>query len=626
FWSGAVTMGDTLNPIYDSGDGVHLNNAGHKLLFNEAVQAAIPNVLADTLPSPEFVLGDVYVENPSACGDSNTLIRAIVANLGTTGPAANTINFAVTNTLTNTTTNTNVSTATALGTCAADTLTLATNAFQPSALVVRAYLNSLDLNTANDTAQAFSIRTTGHPTLTGLTDSICAGEPALLSATGSLPTDHVLWYDSPAGGNILASGNILPVNPPYQTRYPEAVRGNLWFDNSLPTLKNTNINWNGVTFDIVASDTVTIDSLSLKINSTGNQAVIAYYRMGSEQGQGMDPAAWTSWGVLNLQVNNAGDFKILDLPDIMLPAGDTLGVYIHMQIPTATLAYRSTGSPASFQNSELQVLSGSGVAYTFGTLFTPRIWSGEVFYHHGFNPLGDCQSPRVPLTPEVFEPVVDLGNDTAICAGQNLLLDAGNFTSYYWNTHDVAANLTVSTAGIYDVVVTDDRGCQGADTIAVDVWPLPAVDLGQDTTICQGNSVQLSGGTFAAYQWSTGATTPAIVTSDSGTYQLLVTDANGCQNADSIVVSVGICVGLDEQDRETAMVLYPNPTSGNFSMRIPAQEQLRSLRIVDLQGRVVYQHMGQAQAAGFSPNLPAGSYLVEVQTTRSQAMLRLLVQ
>ncbi|MCB9166393.1 MAG: hypothetical protein H6595_02830 [Flavobacteriales bacterium] len=105
-----------------------------------------------------------------------------------------------------------------------------------------------------------------------------------------------------------------------------------------------------------------------------------------------------------------------------------------------------------------------------------------------------------------------------------------------------------NTPGSYDVtliVVTTD----GPDTLTipdfVTVNDLPLADAGADETVCAGNSVQLQAGGGTTYEWfpATGLSdanvddpvaTPAATTS----YTVLVTDANGCQASDFVVLTV----------------------------------------------------------------------------------------
>ena len=67
----------------------------------------------------------------------------------------------------------------------------------------------------------------------------------------------------------------------------------------------------------------------------------------------------------------------------------------------------------------------------------------------------------------------------------------------------------------------------------------PVVDLGNDITACDGAEVILTpGGQYASYTWSTSATTPSITVTASQSYDVLVTDINGCSGTDTAAVTL----------------------------------------------------------------------------------------
>jgi len=51
FWDGLDAGNGTVNSRYDSGDGIHLNNAGHALLYDRMVAKNIPETLAQRRPN-----------------------------------------------------------------------------------------------------------------------------------------------------------------------------------------------------------------------------------------------------------------------------------------------------------------------------------------------------------------------------------------------------------------------------------------------------------------------------------------------------------------------------------------------------------------------------------------------
>ena len=65
--------------------------------------------------------------------------------------------------------------------------------------------------------------------------------------------------------------------------------------------------------------------------------------------------------------------------------------------------------------------------------------------------------------------LVNLGNDTTICPGEQLLLDAGNHAAYVWQDDFRGPVYAVSATGLYYVTVTDVSGCKGSDSIRVTV-------------------------------------------------------------------------------------------------------------------------------------------------------------
>ena len=115
---------------------------------------------------------------------------------------------------------------------------------------------------------------------------------------------------------------------------------------------------------------------------------------------------------------------------------------------------------------------------------------------------------------------VNLGNDTTICAGSSITLDAGDHpgATYEWAPGgETTRSITVNTSDTYIVTLTKD-GCKAIDAINVTVAPALIVNLGNDTTICAGNSVVLDAGNpGATYMWSTGETTRTIVADHADT-------------------------------------------------------------------------------------------------------------
>jgi len=132
-----------------------------------------------------------------------------------------------------------------------------------------------------------------------------------------------------------------------------------------------------------------------------------------------------------------------------------------------------------------------------------------------------------------------LGN--TICDGSSADLTAPTgMSSYKWykgGTQITGANsgtLSVTTAGNYQVEVTNSSGCStlsSAYGMTVKSLPTGSISNASPLEFCQGDSVVLSGPTGMTYAWSTGATAPSITVSNTATIGLTITNMDGCSAA-----------------------------------------------------------------------------------------------
>ncbi|MEM9917581.1 MAG: hypothetical protein AAF990_05760, partial [Bacteroidota bacterium] len=142
-----------------------------------------------------------------------------------------------------------------------------------------------------------------------------------------------------------------------------------------------------------------------------------------------------------------------------------------------------------------------------------------------------------------------LTEENQLCLGAALELTATPGVTYFWQGPDILdPNLAVQTVrpmadALYTVMITDSSGCTKTDSIAIAVTPLPGVDAGQDTAICDNTvfrleALQVDG---YSYAWSPAnllsnptAYNPTILQNVSTTFYLTITDENGCAGSDSV--------------------------------------------------------------------------------------------
>ncbi len=149
--------------------------------------------------------------------------------------------------------------------------------------------------------------------------------------------------------------------------------------------------------------------------------------------------------------------------------------------------------------------------------------------------LGDTISFKVSVFPKN---VVNLQDEFEICSADSLLIHAGDFQYYLWSNNETIESIYLSEEDNYYVSVTDSNGCMSSDSTYLIVHDLPFINIGNDTTLCAGDTLTIFSGTYATYSWSTGETTSQVQISSSGNYFIDVSDVNNCHNLDTIIVIV----------------------------------------------------------------------------------------
>lgn len=207
-----------------------------------------------------------------------------------------------------------------------------------------------------------------------------------------------------------------------------------------------------------------------------------------------------------LSVNLGPDLSLCASSSILSPTTNGSGVYTY------------TWSNGSHDPTLVVNQSGSySVTVTDGTGC-----SGSDQINVSLNPNGNRN--LIPFT------------DTTVCPGAAVTLNAGTgFSTYLWSNGATSQTITTSTPGVITVAATDSSGCTSRDTVTIINSNGAAVTLGNDTALCSGGSYTFTPYPlqFASYLWSTGATSPTLTVTASGTYSVTVTTAAGCTAVDT---------------------------------------------------------------------------------------------
>ncbi len=136
----------------------------------------------------------------------------------------------------------------------------------------------------------------------------------------------------------------------------------------------------------------------------------------------------------------------------------------------------------------------------------------------------------------VTNPTITAAGSTTFCVGGSVTLSSSAGAAYLWNTGATGSSINVTTAGNFNVTVTDNNGCQASsNTITTIVNPLPGASISGSTTVCQNGSspsitISGSGGstpyTFT-YRFNGGAVQSISTTSGNSVSVAVPTSAPG---------------------------------------------------------------------------------------------------
>ena len=231
----------------------------------------------------------------------------------------------------------------------------------------------------------------------------------------------------------------------------------------------------------------------------------------------------------------------------------------------------------------------------------------------------DCNSDT--LTIIITEPALlqsDITSTDVLCFGDNTgtaVVSVTGGTAPYsedWLGEDPMQ----LSQGSYTVNITDANGCVASSEVVIS-QPTnlsASISLNGDQM-----SASASGGTPPySYVWqfygNQQGTSTTLDLTDDGTYTLVVTDANGCQDIDEEfyerqdeTVSIAVLSGLSIQ-------LYPNPATTYFVLEAEGLSSVTdyTVELVDVRGKIVYEQALEKQLVINTSHLAKGVYMLMI--------------
>ena len=278
----------------------------------------------------------------------------------------------------------------------------------------------------------------------------------------------------------------------------------------------------GECVDLVAA---TIGSFTAPVTYAWNNGIIA-----TDSVVNVCPTATTTYEVIGTDSTGLADTAIVTIT-VVAPPVINLGNDTTICFVPFTLDAGNIGASFSWQdgsNTQLFSVDSSGV-------FSVTVDNGVCI---------NTDSIVINYDPAI----VNLGPDIITCQPDTVVFDAGVlFVSYLWGDNSTDQTLNALNTGMYSVEVTNSSGCTALDTTEIIAGSL-ALNLGNDTVICQGQSLLVNAQTQASgvdYLWSTGSTNPTLTLSDAGVYWVEVSSGI-CLQRDSIEVQEQIVTAAFE--------------------------------------------------------------------------------
>jgi hypothetical protein len=228
-------------------------------------------------------------------------------------------------------------------------------------------------------------------------------------------------------------------------------------------------------------------------------------------------------------------------------------------------------------------------------------------------------------------PSVNLGNDTILFCGENFLLipDYLVSNSYLWPDASTDSIFNVSISGDYWVEVTDSSGCINSDTVSVVINEAPMVNLGNDTLICTDQNLILNAGSgYSSYYWQDGSTDSTFIAisqnsgGDTLGYHVWVTDTNGCEVRDSILIVFEVCNFINKIP-SIKCDISPNPVKAGSILNIRMNTGSSfNLHVYDVTGAMrIDEYSLSVSATVLLRNFESGVYFYRIELSSGDVIL-----
>jgi hypothetical protein len=228
------------------------------------------------------------------------------------------------------------------------------------------------------------------------------------------------------------------------------------------------------------------------------------------------------------------------------------------------------------------------------------------------------------------DPTFSLGPDGGVCAsGGRKLKGPSGAVSYNWKDGSSSQDLDVFFPGIYWLQVSGTNGCIYRDSISLVTVSNPKPEIGNDTTICDFDSIYLDAGNYVTYRWNTNETTRIIKVKKANLYDVTVTDANTCTGNDDRSIKTKFClIDVNEKIAVAGLKVQPNPAKNTLNIEWLANEKEASFAIYSISGKKVFEQKALPGLANYSLDVSQwsrGVYYLKVTTSSASQSVKVVL-
>lgn len=192
---------------------------------------------------------------------------------------------------------------------------------------------------------------------------------------------------------------------------------------------------------------------------------------------------------------------------------------------------------------------------------------------------------------------------------------------YTWIDGNVyTANNTTAT-----LALQNSAGCDSLVTLNLTIKEVSDI-----TTTTTGTTITANN-TNATYQWINcddnaiipNETNATFTATKNGKYAVILTE-NGCVDTSACVTITG--VGISENNWNTTLSIFPNPSSGNFTINVGDINETVTIKIADISGRNISTKEYNTNLINITLNEPNGVYFLNIYTKEKSATIKFIKQ